>query len=81
VPRVPTNRQLPHPRMASARRFESSRDSKVLIVVWHTSALRERIQSLTMSLNIPHRDKLNGSATATKAVILVTGSPVTNSRL
>ena len=48
------------------------------IVIDAPSALREqRTQTLTMSLNIPHREKLNGSAAATKAVILVTRSPMT----
>jgi hypothetical protein len=58
--------------------FESSGVSKVSIVIDAPSALREqRTQTLTMSLNIPHREKLNGSAAATKAVILVTRSPMT----
>jgi hypothetical protein len=77
APGLLSNRQLPHPRIVSARRFESSRDGKVSIIVDTLSALREeRTQNLTMSLNIPHREKLNGSAAATKAVILVTRSPM-----
>ncbi len=48
------------------------RDSKVSIAIDVLSAPREqRTQSVTMSLNIPHREKHSGSAAATKAVILV----------